>query len=213
MDISLQFAIISFTTFITIINPLSVMPVFMTMTGNLEDKQKKKVAKKAVFTALLTMLVFAFAGQIIFKFFSITADSFRVVGGIIFFMMGWDMLQARLIRTKMDTETVREYVSDISITPLGIPMICGPGAITNSIVLMEDAKNIAEKIALVLVMVLILWITYIVLLGAGKITKTLGETGNKVLMRIMGLIVMVMAVEFFFSGLRPILSSIIFNVQ
>lgn len=213
MDFNLQFALVCLTTFITIINPLSVMPVFMTMTSTLDARQKKRVAKKAVITALITMLVFAFSGQIIFKFFAITVDSFRIVGGIIFFMMGWDMLQARLIRTKMDNESVKEYVSDISITPLGIPMICGPGAITNSIILMEDAKNISEKATLIAVMIFILWLTYVVLLGAAKITKALGETGNKVMMRIMGLIVMVIAVEFFFSGLKPILSSIIFNVN
>lgn len=213
MKFNLEFALVCFTTFITIINPLSVMPVFMTMTSNLTIEHKKRVAQKAIFTALITMLLFAFSGQIIFKFFAITVDSFRIVGGIIFFMMGWDMLQARLIRTKMDNESVNEYVSDISITPLGIPMICGPGAITNSIILMEDASNISDKITLISVMILILWITYLVLLGATKITKAIGETGNKVMMRIMGLIVMVIAVEFFFSGLKPIISGIIFNVN
>lgn len=211
MNIDIQFALVCFTTFITIINPLSVMPVFMTMTASLNEFQKKKVAKKAIITALLTMLLFAFSGQLIFKFFSITVNSFRIVGGIIFFMMGWDMLQARLIRTKMDNESVREYVSDISITPLGIPMICGPGAITNSIILMEDADTILKKITLIAIMIFVLWITYIVLLGAAKITKTLGDTGNKVMMRLMGLIVMVIAIEFFFSGLSPILKGIFLN--
>lgn len=207
--IDIQFALVCLTTFITIINPLSVMPVFMTMTASLEVNQKKKVAKKAIITALITMLIFAFSGQIIFKFFSITVNSFRIVGGIIFFMMGWDMLQARLIRTKMDNESIKEYVTDISITPLGIPMICGPGAITNSIILMEDAVVISNKITLIVCMIFILWITYLILLGAAKITKTLGDTGNKVMMRLMGLIVMVIAIEFFFSGLKPILSEII----
>lgn len=207
--IDIQFALVCLTTFITIINPLSVMPVFMTMTASLEVNQKKKVAKKAIITALITMLIFAFSGQIIFKFFSITVNSFRIVGGIIFFMMGWDMLQARLIRTKMDNESIKEYVTDISITPLGIPMICGPGAITNSIILMEDAVGISNKITLIVCMIFILWITYLILLGAAKITKTLGDTGNKVMMRLMGLIVMVIAIEFFFSGLKPILSEII----
>lgn len=200
----------AFTTFLTIMNPVSVIPVYMTMTSKLDSNGKKRVAQKAVLTALITLLIFAFSGQVIFKFFSITVDSFRIVGGIIFFTMGWDMLQARLIRTKMDTEEEKDYVSDISITPLGIPMICGPGAITNSIVLMEDADNIANKAMLIFIMVVVLAITLIALISASKIVRFLGETGNKVLMRIMGLIVMVIAVEFFFSGLRPILTDIIF---
>ena len=120
------------------------------------------------------------------------------------------MLQARLVKVKMSEESVRqEYVNDISITPLAIPMICGPGAITNAIVLMEDATTINMKIALVLVMLIVCTITFLVLWSSNKITKMLGETGNKIMMRLMGLIVMVIAVEFFFSGLKPILIDIL----
>lgn len=83
MNFSLELFLIAFTSFITIINPLNVMPVFMSMTSGLSAEDKKVVATKALLTAFVTMLIFAFAGQIIFKFFSITVDSFRVVGGIL----------------------------------------------------------------------------------------------------------------------------------
>ena len=88
-------------------------------------------------------------------------------------------------------------------------MICGPGAITNAIILMEDAADITQKGVLVLVIAFVLLITYLVLVGGSKITEKLGSTGNKVMMRLMGLIVMVIAVEFFFSGLKPIIQGII----
>ncbi len=91
-------------------------------------------------------------------------------------------------------------------------MICGPGAITNAIILMEDAETIIQKILLIVVIALVLLITYFILVGSSKITEKLGETGNKVMMRLMGLIVMVIAVEFFFSGLKPIVISMI-NAQ
>jgi multiple antibiotic resistance protein len=211
MNFSLEFFLIAFTSFITIINPLNVMPVFMTMTTGLGSEEKRKVATKALLTAFITMLIFAFAGQVIFKFFSITVDSFRVVGGILFFVVGWDMLQARMIRTKTDDLTNKEFANDIAITPLGIPMICGPGAITNSIILMEDATKIIDKATVIIAIILVLSISYLVLLSANKILKIIGETGNKVMMRIMGLIVMVFAVEFFFAGLRPILRGIFIN--
>jgi len=209
MNEYITISILYFTSFFTLINPLGVMPIFMTMTTELSEEERRKTARKAVLVALITMIAFAFTGQILFKFFGISVNSFRVVGGIIFFMVGFDMLQARFSNTKLDNSEIKQYVNDISITPLAIPMICGPGAITNSIVLMEDSKTWIAKVILISIMILIGIITYLILWSSSKITNFLGETGNKVLMRLMGLIVMVIAVEFFFSGLKPIIQDIL----
>ena len=199
------FALIVFTSFFTLINPLGVMPVFMTMTSSLSEKDRNKTALKASVVSFFTLAAFAFTGQLLFKFFGISVNALRIVGGIIFFMMGQDMLQARLTSIKLDSQKqVDEYVGDISITPLAIPMITGPGAITNAIVMMEDANSISLKIVLVLGLFIVMLLTYLILLSSGKIMKTLGDTGNKIMMRIMGLIVMIIAVEFFLSGFKPI---------
>jgi len=202
-----------FTSFFTLINPLSSMPVFMAMTVNLSTKKRRKTAKKATLVAFFTLLFFAFSGQILFNFFGISVNSFRIVGGVIFFAMGWDMLQARLAHMKHtdDENKIDAYVEDISITPLAIPMICGPGAITNAIVLMEDAVTVPQKILLVSIIAIVLLLTYLIYVGGSKIIGFLGETGNKVMMRLMGLIVMVIAVEFFFSRLKPIVMGMLEN--
>ena len=205
----IPFALLCFTSYLTILNPVGTMPVFMTMTATLSQADQERTARKATITAFLTMLAFAFSGQLLFSFFGISVDSFRIVGGIIFFQMGQDMLQARLVKVKLDEADVKSYVSDISITPLGIPMICGPGAITNSIVLMEDANSWAKKGVLIGIMAGVVLITYLVLRSATYLSKLLGETGNKVMMRLMGLIIMVIAVEFFLSGLRPIVAQML----
>lgn len=205
----LTIALLYFTSYFAIINPLGVVPVFMTMAADISEKQRRRTALKAVTTAFITLMLFAFAGQLMFKFFGISANGFRIVGGIIFFIMGYDLLQARISKIKMDDEMVQKYVDDISITPLGIPIIAGPGAITNSIVLMEDSNTFQLKVVLVLSIVVTLFITWIVLLSSGKLLKLLGPTGNKVMMKLMGLIMMVMAVEFFFAGLKPILIDIL----
>jgi len=127
-------------------------------------------------------------------------------------MMGYDMLNARLSSLKnLNQDQINDYVDDISITPLAIPMIAGPGAITNSIVLMQDANTMMLKMVLLGVIVFTLVLTLIIYLGGSTITKFLGETGNKIMLKLMGLIVMVIAVEFFFAGLTPILRHI-FNV-
>lgn len=209
MNDALAFGLLCFTSFFTLINPLSTMPVFMTMTAGLSEKERNRTAKKATIVALITIIIFALSGQLLFKFFGISVNSFRVVGGVIFFIMGMDMLQARLGQVKIKDSEVKTYVNDISVTPLAIPMICGPGAITNSIVLMEDASTLTRKIILFGTIILVLFITYIIFYSSSRIIKILGQTGINVMMRLMGLIVMVIAVEFFFSGLKPIVLDMI----
>ena len=204
-----SFALLAITSFFTLINPLSIMPVFMTLTGNLTPEQRNRTAMKAVLVAFITLVIFALAGQLLFNFFHISVNSFRVVGGVIFFMMGMDMLQARLSRVKVSETEIHEYVEDISITPMAIPMICGPGAITNAIVLMEDATTLGHEMTLFVSIAVVMVTTLLVLLSGNRIIKLLGETGNKVMLRLMGLIVMVIAVEFFFAGITPYLTDII----
>ena len=213
MNDLLAFGLLCFTSFFTLINPLGTMPVFMTITKELNDRDRTHTARKATVVAFLTILFFAFTGQLLFSFFGISVNSFRIVGGVIFFLMGMDMLQARLGKVKIKDSEIKTYVNDISITPLAIPMICGPGAITNAIVLMQDASSPAHKIVFVLVLVLVLLLTYLILCSSNRIIRILGETGNNVLVRLMGLIVMVIAVEFFFSGLKPMLIDIFSSVK
>jgi multiple antibiotic resistance protein len=202
----ITFGLLSFTSFFTLINPLGTMPIFMTMTADLDKQHRNHTAKKASIAAFITIVIFAFSGQLLFNFFGISVHSFRIVGGVIFFLMGMDMLQARLGKVKVKESEVHAYVNDISITPLAIPMICGPGALTNSIVMMEDADTFEKKVVLVASIFVVMLLTYLILFSSTKIIKVLGETGNNVMMRLMGLIVMVIAVEFFFSGLKPIVA-------
>ena len=185
------------------------MPVFMSMTADMSHRQRHFTALKATLISLAMLLVFAFGGQFIFQFFSISIDSLRIVGGVIFFYVGFDMLQARFSRIKSSDETQTQFSNDIAITPLAIPMICGPGAITNGIVLMEDATSFGYKIILIGGLTGIMLLTYIILLSSSKLVKLMGDMGIKVMMRLMGLIVMVIAVEFFFAGLKPIILDII----
>ncbi len=116
-----NFGLLAFTSFFTLINPLGTMPVFMSMTAELTTVERNRTARKAVIIAFFTILFFGFTGQLLFTFFNISVNSFRMVGGIIFFLMGMDMLNARLARMKVADENVGTYVDDISVTPLAIP--------------------------------------------------------------------------------------------
>jgi len=207
-----EFALLSFISLFTMVNPIGVIPVYTAMTAKLSPHESHRVPRKASLTALFILLAFALTGQLIFRFFSISVNSLRIVGGVIFFIMGYEMLQAHLTRIQFDDETTHEYINDISITPLGIPIICGPGAITTAILLMNESTSPVESGIVLGVITLLIALTYFLLLGAKQVTHLIGENGNKVMLRLMGLIVMVIAVEFFFSGLTPILREI-FKIQ
>lgn len=209
MNELLTFGLLCFTSFFTLINPLGTMPIFMTMTSELSAEQRIKVARKASLVTFGVILLFAVSGDLLFRFFCISIDSLRIVGGIIFLIMGMDMLQARLVKTKVKESEVKSYVNDISITPLSIPMLCGPGAITNAIVLWNRAETWELKTMMIASVCVIIILVYTILRSSSKIIKLLGETGNNVMMRLMGLIVMVIAVEFFFSGLKPVVIDIL----
>lgn len=209
MTDALSFGLLCFTSFFSLVNPLSTMPVFMTMTSELSVKERNRTARKATLVALITIVFFALSGQLLFNFFGISVNSFRIVGGVIFFIMGMDMLQARIGQVKIKESEVKTYVNDISVTPLAIPMICGPGAITNSIVLMEDSSTVMRKVVLFGSILLVMLITYFVFYSSSRIIRMIGQTGINVMMRLMGLIIMVIAVEFFFSGLKPIVLGMI----
>ena len=203
-----QFSLLAFTSLFTMVTPFGVIPLFSSMTASMQFKDVHKLAFKAVLTAFIIMVVVALAGKFIFNFFHISVNSLRIVGGVLFFMSGYDMLQGKISRIKEEGQDFYEFVNDFAITPLGIPIICGPGSITMTMVLYNDANGAAEKVVLLSVVIVVLAITYIILIGSRKILKIIGNNGNKVLMRIMGLILMVIAVELAFAGLKPIVREI-----
>ena len=209
MEDLLPFALLCFTSFFTLTNPLGTMPVFLTMTNGMNDHERKAIVRRATIVSFITLMVFTFSGQFLFKFFGISSNGFRIAGGFIIFKIGFDMLQARYSNAKLKEEEVKTYADDISITPLAIPMLCGPGAIANAIMLMDDASPLSLKGTLIGIIALVYFITFLILQASTRLVRILGETGNNVMMRLMGLILMVIAVECFVSGLKPILIDIL----
>lgn len=210
-DAIIPFALLCFTSFFTLTNPLGTMPVFLTMTNGMDEKERKHIVKRATIISFIILIAFTFCGQFLFKFFGISTNGFRIAAGIIIMKIGYDMLQARYTNTKLRDEEIKAYANDISVTPLSIPMLCGPGAIANGIILMDDANTWALKSTMVGVIALVYILTYIILRLSTRLVVLMGETGNNVMMRLMGLILMVIAVECFVGGVKPILTEIIHN--
>ena len=188
MEDLLPFALLCFTSFFTLTNPLGTMPVFLTMTNGMNEHERKAIVRRATIVSFITLMVFTFSGQFLFKFFGISSNGFRIAGGFIIFKIGFDMLQARYSNAKLKEEEVKTYADDISITPLAIPMLCGPGAIANTIMLMDDASTFTLKGTLIGIIALVYFITFLILQASTRLVRILGETGNNVMMRLLSLI-------------------------
>lgn len=209
MEAIIPYALLCFTSFFTLANPLGTMPVFLTMTNGLSDGERKHIIKRATIVSVVILIAFTLCGQFIFKFFGISTNGFRIAAGFIILKIGYDMLQARYSSAKLKEDEIKAYVNDISITPLSIPMLCGPGAIANGIILMSDATTWELKATLIITIIVVYVISYVILRLSTRLVRIIGETGNNVMMRLMGLILMVIAVECFVGGLKPILIDII----
>lgn len=208
-DSVIPFALLCFTSFFTLINPLGTMPVFLSMTTGMTESERKRIIMKATFVAFLIMISFTVFGQFLFQVFGLSTNGFRIAGGIVIMKIGYDMLQAHYTHIKLNEDEKMHFADDISITPLAIPMLCGPGAIANGIVLMEDAETLLKKAILIFIIAFVFLITALILRTSTKLVHFRGETGNNVMMRLMGLILMVIAVECFVSGAKPILIDIL----
>ena len=214
METIIPYALLCFTSFFTLTNPLGTMPVFLTMTNGLSDNERRHIIKRATIVSVMILIAFTLCGQFLFKFFGISTNGFRIAAGFIILKIGYDMLQARYSSAKLKEDEIKAYVNDISITPLSIPMLCGPGAIANGIILMSDATTWELKATLIVTIIIVYIISYVILRLSTKLVRIIGETGNNVMMRLMGLILMglilmVIAVECFVGGLKPILVDII----
>lgn len=206
----LPFLFVCLTSFFTLANPLGTMPVFLSMTRGLTNDERNRILRRSIVIATLTLLGFTFCGQFLFTLFGISANGFRIAAGFIIIKIGFDMLNAKYKTEHLEAEEQEAYANNITVTPLAIPLLCGPGGIANGIVLMEQAGSSFTMIGIVVGSIIAIYVlSYFILAIANKLVPFIGETGNNVMMRLMGLILMVIAVEMFVSGIKPIVIDIL----
>ena len=207
----LPFALLCISSLLAIINPLSAAPMYLALTDGYSGENRRRTLRSAIITAFTVLALFALLGGTIFQLFGITIHAFRIAGGIIFFGIGMDMLQAKRSRGKVTLEEEIEATTKeaLGITPLGIPMITGPGAITTVMVLMTQATTLTRVAIVFAAVTVVLAITWGVLAAAHRLVRFFGQTGLNVMTRIMGLLVTVIAVQFIIDGIRPVLTEIL----
>lgn len=208
-----EYALLCFTTLLTLVNPLGIAPVFLALTERFNAEGRRAIAKTGARTAALILIIFALLGTAIFSFYAITLDAFRIMGGILFFRSGLRMLEAIVSRTRSTPAEQEEGLDhdDIAVSPVGIPVIAGPGAITAAMMLSGQAQSYLHYGILLTAILITLTITYFVFRGAERLAVRLGATGMRIIQRIMGIILMVIAVQFIINGVTPILTTILQN--
>jgi multiple antibiotic resistance protein len=200
------FALLAFSSLFVMVDPVAAVPVYLSSTASYTPEHRAAVLRRAIATAFVVLTGFGLLGTWIFTFFGITTEAFRITGGIILFGIGWEMLQARRSRTRttQEEEAEGEHKEDIGIIPLGIPLLAGPGAITTVITLLAQADDSLQRLAVYAAIVLVLLVSWAVLAVAPRVVQRLGTTGMNVIERIMGLIVMVIGVQFVVDGIEEV---------
>jgi len=208
-NINISFFIISFSSLFALINPLGISPILLSITENLNSEEYTRTIKKGIFFATIILLIFAFMGELIFKFYGITIHAFKIAGGILFFRTGMNMLNAKTSRTRTTPKETLEAsdIEDLSIAPIGMPIIAGPGAITSVMLLSSQANTMAERVFFYFNIIFVLTLTYFILKLAKKISSKFGMIGIRIIQRIMGLILVVLAVQFIINGINPIVEN------
>lgn len=204
-----------FLSFFVIINPFGNISIFLSITQNEGKIKRRKIIKRACVVAFFVLLAFLLFGEYILQLFHITVSSFKIAGGIILFTIAIRMLRARRLLIKSSPEEEEEAMEkdDVSITPLAIPMLSGPGAITTALSLSDNVSGILKTIILIFALFVSCLVTYVILNRSIYLQKYLKKTGLNIMTRIMGLLLTVIAVQFIVNGLADALPQILRYVK
>jgi len=197
-----EFSFVAFCSIFFLVDPFAAIPPFLAMTQDADPESRRRMAVRAAWTCFTVLSLFAISGSIIFKFFGITLPAFEIAGGLILLLIGLEMLQARRSTQEGISETEEgAHKDDIGITPLGIPLLAGPGAISTVMVLMGGAPTWQHVIPIFFAIGVTAYASYLILASANRVRKSMGETGIRIMMRIMGLMLTAIAVQFVINGL------------
>ena len=187
---------------LTILTPFSVLPVYVSLTAGMPDAARKRALFKTLGTVLATLLFFQWTGMYLFRILGVELPSFQIAGGLIIASMAWSMLHAnpsRIQTTRTEDEESLEK-EDFSVVPLAIPMLSGPGAITTVILLSQQQQRLEGDLSLSALILLATLILYPVFRLAHPIFERLGVTGTRILTRVMGMLLLAIAIEFVVQG-------------
>ena len=199
----LQFALITFASVLFIVDPVAVIPTYLVITQDETPEQRRSTATRACIAAAVLMIVFGLAGRLIFRLFGITLPAFRVAGGLILWLVAMDMLRGKRTTQEGAEEIVEgREKEDVALTPLAMPMLAGPGAISTVMVLAGQARSIGEHLVVYVSVVLTAVVSWASLRLGERLIDRVGQTGIRVMTRIMALLLAAVAMQFILTGVK-----------
>lgn len=201
-----QFSLVALSSVFFTVDPIASIPAFLAMGAHSSTDRNRRIAKRAAWTCGLVLTVFASTGSLIFTLFGITLPAFQIAGGILLFQIALEMVHSRRSATQEVAEEREEgeKKEDFGITPLGVPMLAGPGAISAVIVLVGQSTHWWQAILVFLAVLLTSIATFYILAAGVCVQRRLGETGVRIMMRLMGLVLAAMAVQFVLNGISNV---------
>ena len=200
----MEYAFLTFGSLFAIVDPFAAVPTFLALTARDTAAQRRRMARTACITCAGVMSAFALLGPTIFRLFGITLPAFQIAGGLVLLLSSLDMIRAQKSAMRETPEEFAEGMSkdDIAITPLAVPLLAGPGAITTSIVLAGRAAGASQKIIFYVLIALVAFISYLTLTIAAESAKKLSPTILNIITRLMGLLLAAIGVQLILSALK-----------
>jgi len=198
------YGVTAFATLFSIVDPFAAAPIFIAMTPHETDDERRRIARSASLVCGGALLVFAVAGNRIFAFFGISTPAFQVAGGILLLVIALDMLRAGEGPTRQSPEETEEGIgkADVTITPIAIPLLAGPGALSTVTLLASRAQSWSQLVALALAVALTSLLTWIILANSVRLIRFVGQIGMKIITRLMGLLLAGIGAQFILSGTK-----------
>jgi multiple antibiotic resistance protein len=205
--VTFQFVLVTTISLFTIVNPLGATPLFAAHVTNAPRRQRVGVARRASLTCALVLLIFAVTGEWLLRLMGISIPALRIAGAALVFFVSLDMIRGANIRSRTLPEEQKEAAEkqDISIIPLAVPLLSGPGAITTVIILMTRAQTWPQMAVVVGAILVVSASTFFILAGSHYFLRWIGPSGVRVMNRLMGLILAAIAVQFVINGIKDLL--------
>jgi len=188
------------------LNPIGNLPVFIGMVADFDRKTQRKVALRSVIVAFIIITVFCIFGHLIFRMFGITLPAFQIAGGLIVFVMGYNLLNAKdstmHSQAPMARKDLEKLAEDMAITPLGTPLLAGPGTISAAMNFVGAEKSILNVFVVITMFAVMCLITYLLFLSSHKLAARVNPGILKAVTRVMGLILCVIAIQMLINGIE-----------
>lgn len=192
----------SLVLLLSVMNPLAVAALFMSMTVRYSKARRTRMARRGAAIALGILIFFALSGEWILRILGISIDDFRIAGGVLLFVMGFSMLRSDEPEEQLDSADLVDIKGqpDLSITPLAVPLIAGPGGISGTILRVGEVQSVGQRLMLILAIGMAVLLTYLLVDGFARGSKMMGKMLSSLVYRISGLILIALAVQFILVG-------------